>query len=80
MQSLQEHAPGDPKCISYEVQHNIIALNGEDNVLSNVFACEITLYGITHICFQHTKALRCGDQEAAVQSQNAVDGLSAKRL
>lgn len=78
------HNPGDRKCDSYEVQQNIIAFNGEDNVLSNFFQCEMTLYGVTHKsaehAFQFAKAMRCGDQNAAAQIQSTTDALSAKRI
>ena len=78
------HTPGDRKCDSYEVQQNIIAFNGEDNILSNFFQCEMTLYGVTHKsaehAFQYAKAMRCGDQNAAAQIQSATDALSAKRI
>jgi ribA/ribD-fused uncharacterized protein len=78
------HSPGDPKCASYEIQNNVIAFNGGDNILSNFYPCDITIFGVTHKsaehAFQHTKALRCGDQTAAVQIQNAGDALSAKQL
>jgi ribA/ribD-fused uncharacterized protein len=77
------HSPGDPKCASNEIQNNIIAFNG-GHILSNFYPCDITIFWVFHKseehAFQHTKALRCGDQTAAVQIQNAVDALSAQRM
>lgn len=48
------------------------------------FQCEMTLYGVSHKsaehAFQFTKAVRCGDQNAAAQIQSATDALSDKRI
>lgn len=80
----QDHSPGDPKCKFYEPQQHVIAFNGEDNVLSNFFPCEINLYGVCHKsaehAFQYAKAMQCGDLDAAKTILTAEDALSAKRL
>ena len=78
------HKPGDPKCKSYQPQENVIAFNGENNVLSNFFLCDLNIFGVQHKsaehAFQYTKALRCGDQESAKQIQQSETALSAKRI
>lgn len=77
----QDHSPGDPKCKFYEPQQHVIAFNGEDNVLSNFFPCEINLYGVCHKsaehAFQYAKAMQCGDLDAAKTILTAEDALSA---
>lgn len=59
----------------------MIAFNGEDNVLSNFFPCEINLYGVCHKsaehAFQYAKAMQCGDLDAAKTILTAEDALSA---
>lgn len=81
---LEGHKPGDKTCPSYESQNNVIAFNGEDNILSNFFPCELNMYGFTHKsaehAFQYTKAVRCGDLDTAKTILEAKDALSAKRL
>ena len=78
------HKPGDQTCPSYETQENVIAFNGENNILSNFFPCELNIYSTSHKsaehAFQYTKAVRCGDLDAAKLIQEAPDALSAKRL
>lgn len=81
---LEGHKPGDKICPSFESQSNVIEFNGEDNILSNFFPCELNIYGFTHKsaehAFQYAKAVRCGDLDTAKTIQEAKDTLSAKRL
>ncbi|XP_062571631.1 uncharacterized protein LOC134254695 [Saccostrea cucullata] len=78
------HAPGDKSCPHYEPQKHVIPFCGADDVLSNFFPCELDFCGVKHKsaehAFQYTKALRCGDLDAANTIKDADDALSALRL
>lgn len=78
------HRPGDKECTHFEEQKNITPFNGPSDVLSNFFPCSLDIYGVTHRsaehAFQYTKAVRCGDLDAASSIKEAPDALSAKRL
>lgn len=78
------HKPGDSRCSSYQIQESVIAFNGENNILSNFYPCELNIFGVQHKsaehAFQYAKSLRCGDLEAAKSIQEAKDALSAKRI
>ena len=78
------HEPGDPRCKSNKPQENIIAFNGENNVLSNFFLCDLSIFGIQHKsakhAFQYKKALRLGDQESTKQIQQSKTAFSTKRI
>ncbi|KAK3107169.1 hypothetical protein FSP39_008435 [Pinctada imbricata] len=78
------HSPGDEKCPFYEHQKEITPFSGATDVLSNFFPCSMDLYGVQHKsaehAFQYTKAVRCGDLNAANSIKDAKDALSAKRI
>uniref|UniRef100_K1QZF9 Uncharacterized protein n=1 Tax=Magallana gigas TaxID=29159 RepID=K1QZF9_MAGGI len=78
------HKLGDSRCSSYQIQESVIAFNGENNILSNFYPCELNIFGVQHKsaehAFQYAKSLRCGDLEAAKSIQEAKDALSAKRI
>ncbi|XP_062583223.1 uncharacterized protein LOC134244991 [Saccostrea cucullata] len=78
------HAPGDKSCPHYEPQKHVIPFCGADDVLSNFFPCELNFCGVKHKsaehAFQYTKALRCGDLDAANTIKDTDDALSALRL
>ena len=78
------HEPGDKQCEFFEVQKNITAFNGTDDILSNFYPCEIYLFGVKHksaeYAFQYAKALRCGDLEAANDIKEATDAVTALRM
>ena len=78
------HKPGDKQCKYYEEQKGITPFSGPSDILSNFYPCSIELFGVQHKsaehAFQYTKAMRCGDLDAANNIKDAQDALSAKRL
>lgn len=78
------HLPGQKECPHYEVQKHIAPFSGSQDVLSNFYPCELDIYGVKHKsaehAFQYTKAIRCGDLDAASKITAAEDALSAMRL
>ena len=78
------HEPGDKQCGFFEVQKNITVFSGADDILSNFYRCEIDLFGMKHKsaehAFQHAKALRCGDLEAANDIKEANGTVTALRI
>ena len=73
------HKPWDQTCPSYGilVQENGVAFNGENNILSNFFPCELNIYSTSHKsaehAFQYTTAVRCSDLDAAKLIQKTPD-------
>ena len=79
------HDPGDKECCEYiEKNTSINVFAGKDNVLSNFYACEINVFGITHKSaehgFQYVKAMRSGDVPRATAIQEAATALDAKKI
>lgn len=80
------HKPGCDKCEFYipEKPKNLKTFQGEKDVLSNFYPCEMKIFGETfksaEQAFQTTKALRSGDVVAAERIRNSKTALEAKRI
>ena len=81
---LPGHKPGDKQCKYFEEQKGITPFNGPSDILSNFYPCSLELYGVKHKsaehAYQYTKAMRCGDLDAANTIKDSQDALSAKRI
>lgn len=62
----------------------LVAFNGEENILSNFFPCELNIYGVTHKsaehAFQYLKDVRCGGMDGVKLIQEAKAARSVNRL
>ena len=47
------HKPGDQKCASYQIQENVTAFNGKDEILSNFYPCDLRVFEVQHKSAEH---------------------------
>lgn len=68
----------------YQIQESVAAFNGENNILSNFYPCDLNVFEVQHKsarhAFHYAKSLRCGDLKAAKSIYEAKDALPAKLI
>ena len=77
------HMPGSAECPAYiEQNSNVTAFNGKNNPLSNLYGCQLNVFGMTFTsseqAYQYAKAMRCGDvpkEEAIRECRTAMDAM-----
>ncbi|XP_062603538.1 uncharacterized protein LOC134265332 [Saccostrea cucullata] len=81
------HTPGSTECRHYVDTSDVsemVVFQGKYNPLSNLYPCEISVFGEKHKSAEHadqlTKAIRAGDLEAAKKVREADTALEAKGL
>ena len=79
------HEPGSEYCPKYvEDPKNIIIIQGEKNVLSNFYACDLNVFGETfnsaEQAYQLTKAVRNGNLVAAEKIRDAKSAFQCKLI
>lgn len=80
------HKPGTTLCPQYvdDNSDDVEAFDGEKNVLSNFFPCQLKVFGevfnSAEQAFQLTKAMRSGDLPAAERVREAKSGLECKMI
>ena len=86
---LPGHQPGDPACRAslQEPQHDIVTIQGKDNILSNFYPCHINIFGIQaksgEHAYQYSKAIRRGQIDLAkkiAESRTAGEAKFNSRL
>jgi ribA/ribD-fused uncharacterized protein len=79
------HYPGSEKCNHHAAnQKDVIAFSGKDDILSNFYPSELKVFSLNYSspeqAYQHTKAMRCGDQHRAEQIMKAESAIDAKKI
>ncbi|XP_062569142.1 uncharacterized protein LOC134231225 [Saccostrea cucullata] len=80
------HKPGSDLCPQYieDNSKEVEAFDGQENVISNFFACDLKVFGETfnsaEQAFQVTKAVRAGDLMAAEKIRAAKSALECKQI
>ena len=78
------HEPGSENCPHFVEDSNVEAFNGEKNVLSNFYPCDLSINGenfrSAEQAYQVIKAVRCGDLVAAEKLREAKTALECKLI
>ena len=79
------HVPGSYDCPAYVEQNSdVIVFNGKSNVLSNLYECQISVFGLqftsSEQAYQYARAIRCGDLPKAEAIRETRTALDAKHL